>query len=150
MSEIKSVFALHKHMQEDDAKLTLVVNKLEQMVKDIRLLPLATIFHMIPRMVRDIAKEKGKEINLSISGSETNADKKIIEEIKTPLIHIIRNAIDHGIELPNERIAAGKDPVGKIHINAKHNENKIIIEIQDDGRGVNLEKFDKRQLLKDF
>ena len=148
MSEIKSVFALHKHMQEDDAKLTLVVNKLEQMVKDIRLLPLATIFHMIPRMVRDIAKEKGKEINLSISGSETNADKKIIEEIKTPLIHIIRNAIDHGIELPNERIAAGKDPVGKIHINAKHNENKIIIEIQDDGRGVNLEKIRQKAIAK--
>ena len=148
MDEIKSVFSLHKHMQEDDAKLSLVVNKLEQMVKDIRLLPLATIFHMIPRMVRDIAKEKGKEISLSISGSETNADKKIIEEIKTPLIHIIRNAIDHGIELPNERLAAGKDPIGKINLNAKHSENKIIIEIQDDGRGVNLEKIRQKAISK--
>ena len=148
MEEIKSVYSLHKHMQEDDAKLSLVVNKLEQMVKDIRLLPLATIFHMIPRMVRDIAKEKGKEISLSISGSETNADKKIIEEIKTPLIHIIRNAIDHGIELPNERIAVGKDAIGKIHINARHNENKIIIEVHDDGRGVNLEKIRQKAISK--
>jgi len=148
LAEIKAVYALHKHMQEDDAKLTLVVNKLEQMVKDIRLLPLATIFHMIPRMVRDIAKEKGKEINLTISGSETNADKKIIEEIKTPLIHIIRNAIDHGIELPNERLAAGKEPTGRIHINARHSENKIIIEVHDDGRGVNLEKIRQKAIAK--
>ena len=148
LAEIKSTFNLHKHMQEDDAKLNLVVNKLEQMVKDIRLLPLATIFHMIPRMVRDIAKEKGKEISLSISGSETNADKKIIEEIKTPLIHILRNAIDHGIELPNERIAYGKDPIGKIHLNARHSENKVIIEVQDDGRGVNLEKIKQKAINK--
>ncbi len=144
--EIREIYLLHKHMQEDDTKLNLVVNKLEQMVKDIRLLPLATVFHMIPRMVRDIAKEKGKEIELSVSGSETNADKKIIEEIKTPLIHIIRNAIDHGIETPNERIAAGKDPSGKIALSSRHSENKIIIEIQDDGRGVNLEKIRQKAI----
>lgn len=147
-NEIKAIYGLHKHMQEDDAKLTLVVNKLEQMVKDIRLLPLATVFHMIPRMVRDIGKEKGKDIELSISGSETNADKKIIEEIKTPLIHIIRNAIDHGIETPNERITMGKPPTGKINLSAKHSENKVIIEISDDGRGVNLEKIRQKAITK--
>ena len=147
-NEIKSIYTLYKHMQEDDAKLTLVVNKLEQMVKDIRLLPLATVFHMIPRMVRDIGKEKGKDIELAISGSETNADKKIIEEIKTPLIHIIRNAIDHGIETPSERIAQGKEPTGKIHLSARHSENKVIIEINDDGRGVNLEKIRQKAITK--
>ncbi len=149
-SEIQEIYKLHKRMLEDDAKLTHVVNKLEQMVKDIRLLPLATVFHMIPRMVRDIAKEKDKEIDLSISGSETSADKKIIEEIKTPLIHIIRNAIDHGIELPNERIAKGKDPIGKIYLNARHKENKIIIEISDDGRGVNLEKIKQKAITEEL
>ncbi|MBQ2871300.1 hybrid sensor histidine kinase/response regulator [bacterium] len=147
-NEIKAIYGLHKHMQEDDAKLTLVVNKLEQMVKDIRLLPLATVFHMIPRMVRDIGKEKGKDIELSISGSETNADKKIIEEIKTPLIHIIRNAIDHGIETPNERIAQGKEATGRIYLSARHSENKVIIEINDDGRGVNLEKIRQKAITK--
>lgn len=146
--EIREIYNLHKRMLEDDAKLSHVVNKLEQMVKDIRLLPLATVFHMIPRMVRDISKEKGKDIEISISGSETNADKKIVEEIKTPLIHIIRNAIDHGIEEPNERIAMGKDPVGKIQLSARHSENKIIIEISDDGRGVNLEKIRQKAITK--
>ncbi len=146
--EMREIYNLHKRMLEDDAKLTHVVNKLEQMVKDIRLLPLATVFHMIPRMVRDIGKEKGKDIELSISGSETNADKKIVEEIKTPLIHIIRNAVDHGIEEPNERIALGKDPVGKVQLSACHSENKIIIEISDDGRGVNLEKIRQKAITK--
>jgi len=146
--EMREIYSLHKRMLEDDAKLSHVVNKLEQMVKDIRLLPLATVFHMIPRMVRDISKEKGKDIELSISGSETNADKKIVEEIKTPLIHIIRNAIDHGIEEPNERIAMGKDPVGKIQLSARHSENKIIIEISDDGRGVNLEKIRQKAITR--
>lgn len=146
--EMKEIYNLHKRMLEDDAKLSHVVNKLEQMVKDIRLLPLATVFHMIPRMVRDISKEKDKDIELSISGSETNADKKIVEEIKTPLIHIIRNAIDHGIETPNERLALGKEPSGKIQLSARHSENKIIIEVSDDGRGVNLEKIRQKAITK--
>lgn len=147
---IQEIYMLHKRMQEDDAKLNLVVNKLEQMVKDIRLLPLATVFHMIPRMVRDIAKDSGKEVDLTIAGSETSVDKKIIEEIKTPLVHIIRNAIDHGIETPHERIGLGKEPSGKITLSARHSDNKIIIEITDDGRGVNLEKIRQKAITNEL
>ena len=139
---------LQKSIDEDDTKFNIIVKELEDMVKNIRVLPLATIFHMFPRMIRDISKVTGKQIELLISGSETSADKKVIEEIKTPLMHIIRNSIDHGIEPPQERIATGKSPVGKIHLHAKSLENKIIIEVNDDGRGIDIEKIKNRALEK--
>ncbi len=142
------ILNLQKSIDEDDTKLNLIVNQLEGMVKNIRVLPLATIFHMFPRMIRDISNDTGKQIELLISGSETSADKKIIEEIKSPLIHIIRNSIDHGIEHPDERVAEGKSPVGKIHLHAKNLENKIVIEITDDGRGIDLEKIKQRAIDK--
>ena len=101
-------------------------------------------------MVRDIASEKGKEIDFEIAGNDTCADKKIIEEIKTPLIHILRNSIDHGIESKEDRIACGKSPVGKILLSAKQDDNKVIIEVVDDGRGFNLEKIKDRAVSRGF
>lgn len=141
---------LHRTIQEDDTKMHLVVDNLNSMVKNIRVLPLATVFHLFGRMVRDIAQEKNKKIEFEIIGSETSTDKKIIEEIKTPLIHIIRNAIDHGIELPDERIALGKNPTGKIILSARQANNKVIIEIKDDGRGINLAKLKEKAVQKGF
>lgn len=141
---------LYRTIQEDDARLNLIVNELEERIKNIRVLPLATIFHMFPRMVRDIAREKNKNIDLVITGSETSVDKKIIEEIKSPLIHIIRNAIDHGLEEPHERLAHGKNPVGRIHLSAHHLENSVLIEIEDDGRGINVEAIKRKVLQKNL
>lgn len=122
------------------------IDELAEMIKNIRVLPIATIFHQFPRMVRDIAVEKNKEIELLISGAETTVDKKIIEEIKSPLVHIIRNSIDHGIEPPEERIRVGKPATGKIILSAKNLSNKVVIEIKDDGRGVNVEKIKMKAL----
>ena len=144
------ILGLQKSVDEEDTKLNVIITQLESMVKNIRVLPLATIFHMFPRMIRDISKDTGKEIELLISGSETSADKKVIEEIKAPLMHIIRNSIDHGIETPQERIAAGKPPKGKIYLIAKSMQNKIIIEIHDDGRGIDLQKILDRALEKNL
>lgn len=144
------ILNLQKSIDEDDTKFNLIVTQLESMVKNIRVLPLATIFHMFPRMIRDISKDTGKKIELLISGSETSADKKVIEEIKTPLMHIIRNSIDHGIETPEERVAVGKSPTGQIHLHAKSLENKIVIEVNDDGRGIDLEQIKKRALEKNL
>lgn len=141
---------LHRTIQEDDIKMNLAIDNLENMVKNIRVLPLAMVFHLFGRMVRDIAQEKNKQIELEIRGSETTTDKKIIEEIKTPLIHIIRNSIDHGIETPEERIALGKNPTGKIILSARQANNKIIIEIADDGKGINLAKIKEKALQKGF
>lgn len=147
---ISSVSGLYRGIQEDDMKMNLIVDDLEHMVKNIRVLPLATAFHLFGRMVRDIAQEKNKQIELEIIGSETSADKKVIEEIKTPLIHIIRNAIDHGIETPDERIALGKNPVGKIVLKAYPVGNNIMIEIQDDGKGINIEKIKEKAISKGY
>lgn len=142
------IINLQKAVDEEDTKMNIITNQLEEMIKNIRVLPLATIFHMFPRMIRDISKDTGKEIELLISGSETSADKKVIEEIKAPLMHIIRNSIDHGIETPQERIAAGKSPKGKIYLIARSLQNKIIIEVHDDGRGIDLKKIVNRALEK--
>lgn len=142
------ILNLQKSIDEDDTKFNVIVTQLENMVKNIRVLPLATIFHMFPRMIRDISKDTGKKIELLISGSETSADKKVIEEIKTPLMHIIRNSIDHGIETPQERVEAGKLPTGQIHLHAMSMENKIVIEVNDDGRGIDLEVIKRRALEK--
>lgn len=147
---INKISNLQREIQEDDMKTNLIVDDLEHLVKNIRILPLATVFHLFGRMVRDIAQEKNKQIELEIIGSETSTDKKIIEEIKTPLIHIIRNAIDHGIETPEERIALGKNPVGKIILRARHLDNNVIIEIQDDGKGINIEKIKEKAIRKGY
>lgn len=135
---------------EDDMKMRILIDDFDGMIKNIRVLPLATVFHLFGRMVRDIAHERGKEVELTITGSETSVDKKIIEEIKNPLIHIIRNSIDHGIETPERRRELGKNPTGHIQINAKHLDNKILIEVIDDGQGFNIEKIKEKALNKGF
>lgn len=145
---IGNVDKLYKKIHEDDVKLNHIIVEIENIVKNIRVLPLATVFHMLPRMVRDIAENNGKAVELLISGSETTVDKKIIEEIKMPLIHILRNSIDHGIETPEERIKKNKAPVGQIYLSAKYEENKIIIEVEDDGTGINIAKVKEKALEK--
>lgn len=147
---VLSINNIQRTFQEDDTKINVALDNLEGMVKNIRVLPLAMVFHLFGRMVRDIAQENNKKIDLEIIGSETTTDKKIIEEIKTPLIHIIRNAIDHGIETPEERTAAGKNPTGKIVLSAQQVNNKVIIEIKDDGRGINIAKIKEKALHKGF
>lgn len=141
---------LYRASKEDDMKMRLIIDEMESMVKNIRVLPISTVFNSFTRMVRDIANEKGKDIDFEIEGKDTCADKKIIEEIKTPLIHILRNAIDHGIESKEERVAAGKNAVGRIMLSAKQDDNKVIIDVADDGRGFNLEKIKDRAVSRGF
>ena len=142
--------SLYRSLKEDDIKMRLIIDEMESMVKNIRVLPISTVFNSFSRMVRDIAMEKDKEIDFEIEGKDTCADKKIIEEIKTPLIHILRNAIDHGIESKEERIAAGKSPVGRILLSAKQDDNKVVIDVIDDGRGFNIEKIKDRAVSRGF
>ena len=142
--------SLYRAYKEDDIKMRLIIDEMESMVKNIRVLPLSTVFNSFSRMVRDIANEKNKDIDFEIEGNETCVDKKIIEEIKSPLIHILRNAIDHGIETKEERIANGKSPIGKIMLSAKQDDNTVIIDVVDDGRGFNLEKIKDRAISRGF
>ena len=139
---------LYNVISEDDNKIHQTVMEVETIAKSIRVLPLASIFHTFPRMIRDIAKEKNKKIDFIISGSDTTVDKKIIEEIKMPLIHILRNAVSHGIELPEVRLTNNKNETGKVLLTAKQVENNVIITIEDDGYGINLEKIKNSALKK--
>ena len=142
--------SLYRSSKEDDMKMRLIIDEMESMVKNIRVLPISTVFNSFSRMVRDIASEKGKDIDFDIQGKDTCADKKIIEEIKTPLIHILRNAIDHGIESKEDRLMAGKSPVGKITLSARQDDNTVIIEVMDDGQGFNLDKIKDRAVARGF
>ena len=132
---------------EDSARLDYLSMKLDEGVRKIRLVPLSTIFNVFPRTVRDLSKKHGKEINLIIEGGDTSADKRIVEEIKDPLMHIIRNAIDHGIEAPDERERLGKPRPGTILLKAYQTSTSIMIEVSDDGRGVDIESV-RRTALK--
>ncbi len=145
---IKEMSNLFKQLQESENKLNTTTTEIETMVKNMRVLPLSTIFQLFPRMVHNIARDKGKKIDLIIEGNDITADKTILEEIKIPLIHIIRNSIDHGIETVETRKALGKNPVGKIEINASYNDNIIVIDVKDDGRGIDIEKIKEKALEK--
>jgi len=112
---------------------------LQVLATDLHMRPIKNLFNKFPRLVRDLSQERGKKIALKISGEETKLDKMVIEEIGDPLIHLIRNAVDHGIETPEERIKKGKDPVGTINLSASQEGDSVVIKIEDDGRGMDSE-----------
>jgi two-component system chemotaxis sensor kinase CheA len=124
---------------EDGARLEITVNTLEDRVHAARLLPLSTVFTLFPRMVRDLAKQQGKEVELVIEGGEISVDKRILEEMKDPLMHLLRNALDHGVEPPAERERQGKPRVGTVRLRAVREGNGMLLEVRDDGRGLDLE-----------
>lgn len=132
---------------EDSANLENIADGLESGIQNLRLLPLSTLFNPFIRMVRDLAKQQGKEINLVIKGGEMRSDKRILEEMKDPLLHIIRNAIDHGIETPTERENLGKPRTATICLRGYQSGGNIGIELSDDGRGLNVESI-KRTALR--
>ncbi|MEG5127769.1 hybrid sensor histidine kinase/response regulator [Microcoleus sp. ARI1-B5] len=132
---------LKNRVYEDTARLELIAEELESGIRTLRLLPLSTIFNLFPRAVRDLAKREGKEVELVIEGGETRADKRILEEMKDPLMHMIRNAIDHGIETPADREKLGKPPAATLRIKGYHTASNIIIEVADDGRGLNVDRI---------
>lgn len=132
---------LRNVVYEDNARLDAVVTTLEEGIRNIRLLPLGTIFQLFPRMVRDLARDQAKEVQLIIDGGETTADKRILEEMKDPLMHMIRNAIDHGLETPEERQRSGKPRLGTIGLRARLTSSNLVIEVADDGRGLDLERI---------
>ena len=117
---------------------------LQDLVMKIRMLPLETVFNSFPRMIRDISVELNKEINFVIEGAETELDRTVIDEIGEPLIHLLRNAADHGIESKEEREAAGKNPVGTIKLIAYQEGTKALIKVVDDGAGINVEKIKEK------
>jgi two-component system chemotaxis sensor kinase CheA len=122
------------------------LNELRNRVMDVRMIPVGQLFERMSRIVRKISREQGKKIELRMSGTDTELDKMIVEDIADPLMHIIRNAIDHGIESPQERRACGKDETGIILLSSCQKGNHVVIEVQDDGRGIDLERVSEKAL----
>ncbi len=125
-----------------------VIGELQESVMKVRMLPIEQLFNRFPRMVRDLAQSLHKEVELIIEGRETELDRTVIEEIGDPLIHLIRNAIDHGIEPAAERKRAGKPVVGQLQMIAAHEENQVVITVEDDGAGIDPDRIKRSALLK--
>ena len=125
-----------------------ITDQLQEEVMHIRMLPVANVFNKFPRLVRDLAQKTGKELDLVIRGQDTELDRSVIEEINDPLIHLLRNSVDHGIETPAERIAAGKNPRGTVTLTARHEQGRIILTVEDDGKGINTEKLKASAVAK--
>ncbi|MCH8927707.1 MAG: chemotaxis protein CheA [Candidatus Marinimicrobia bacterium] len=121
--------------------ISYLTTELQFSVMQTRMLPIGKVFNKFSRIVRDLSRDFNKKIELTIEGAETELDKSLIEEINDPLVHLIRNAVDHGIETPEKRIAAGKDEVGKVKLYATQEGNNIIIGIEDDGNGLDANKL---------
>ncbi|NCO01705.1 MAG: hybrid sensor histidine kinase/response regulator [Epsilonproteobacteria bacterium] len=128
--------------------VSLVTTDLQIAVMKTRMLPVGKVFNKFPRMIRDLTRELNKKMELEISGEETELDKSIVEEIGDPLVHIIRNSCDHGIEMPDVRLAAGKPEVGTISLKAYNEGNAIVIQIDDDGKGLDAEMLKAKSLEK--
>lgn len=130
---------LYRHLANDTMRLSLIIDELQDEIKNIRMLPLDTITVAFERMVRDLARQQNKQVRLTVSGGKTELDKRVLEQIKDPLTHILRNAVDHGIDTPQEREAIGKAVDGEISLEASQQGQNVIISIRDDGKGLNLE-----------
>jgi two-component system chemotaxis sensor kinase CheA len=140
---------------QQDSQLTQVAEEVERLVADlrdttmsVRMLPIGTIFGKFKRLVRDLARDLGKEINLVMEGGDTELDKTVIDRLNDPLVHLIRNSIDHGIEAPEVRIASGKPKEGAIILSASHSGASVLIQIKDDGAGLDLEVIRAKAIEK--
>src|SRR5882672_7813235 len=108
------------------------------------MVPVEQLFRRFPRVVRDVAKQCGKDVALEVSGQNTDLDKSILDALAEPLMHIVRNSVDHGIEPADERLTAGKPARGTIYLNAYHQGTQVVIEVRDDGRGIDLARLRAR------
>ncbi len=128
--------------------MSLIVTELQEQIMKTRMQPIGNVFNKFPRIVRDLAKNAQKQVQLHIEGAETELDRSIIEVIKDPLTHMVRNSIDHGIETPEIRVQKDKDPVGTLTMRAYHEGGQVIIEIEDDGAGIDPNKIRKKAVEK--
>jgi len=139
---LEQIGATHKvnDLNETIEQIDRISTDLQSVVMKVRMVPIEQVFNRFPRMVRDLAKELDKEVEFLIEGKETELDRTVIDEIGDPLLHLLRNAIDHGLESSQERVAKGKPRQGNVFLRARHEGNNVYIEVEDDGGGINLER----------
>jgi two-component system chemotaxis sensor kinase CheA len=138
----------HAGLSETVEHMNRISGDLQNIILNIRMVPVEQVFNRFPRMVRDLAKELNKKVNLTITGAETELDRTVIDEIGDPLVHLLRNAVDHGLESTVERLRSGKPETGEIHLRAFHSGNHVFIEVSDDGKGINREKVLKKAIQR--
>jgi two-component system chemotaxis sensor kinase CheA len=131
-------------LQQTALHIGRITDELQEQVMKSRMLPVESVFNRLPRVVRDVAARQGKQIEFIIEGKETEVDRSVIEEIGDPLLHLIRNAVDHGIEQPEARVAAGKPAVGRLRLSASHTDSVIVIALEDDGGGIDIEAVKRK------
>ena len=143
-------FSLDKleRLKDGLSQLERHTRELQESVMQVRMLPISFTFSRFPRLVHDLSSKMGKKIELKMSGENTEVDKTVIEKIGDPLVHLVRNSLDHGIEMPEERLAAGKPETGTITLKAFHKGGNIVIEVRDDGRGLNRNKIESKAIDK--
>jgi two-component system chemotaxis sensor kinase CheA len=137
---------LHETIEQIDR----ISTDLQSVVMKVRMVPIEQVFNRFPRMVRDLAKDLQKEVDFIIEGKETELDRTVIDEIGDPLVHLLRNALDHGVESPQERTKKGKNPVGTVILRARHEGNNVFIEVEDDGEGIETDKVLAKAVEKGF
>lgn len=137
-------------MEEVLKRLDQISSNLQNVVMQARMVPISQLFNRFPRMIRDLAKDLDKSLDLKISGEDTELDRRVIDELADPLVHIVRNAVCHGLEDPQTRAAAGKAPVGHIHLTARHEGNSVVIEVRDDGRGISPREVQQKAMERDI
>ena len=125
-----------------------VTTDLQNIVMKVRMVPVSQVFNRFPRMVRDVTKELNKEINLTIEGEETELDRTVIDEIGDPIMHLLRNSLDHGVEMPDDREAKGKPRVGEVGLIARHEGNNVVIMVTDDGKGIDADVIRRKAVEK--
>lgn len=137
-----------RELADATKQIDLMTNELQLVVMKTRMVKIGKVFNRFPRLVRDLSKELNKEVNLNIIGEDTELDKTLIEEINDPLVHLIRNSIDHGIEERDDRIAKGKSPLGNLTLAASQEGNHVLISVQDDGKGIDPEVIKRKAIEK--
>ena len=155
LAQVNSEFALEfegtkfsRDLADATKQIDLMTNELQLVVMKTRMVKIGKVFNRFPRLVRDLARETHKQVNLEIKGEDTELDKTLIEEINDPLVHLIRNSVDHGIEPPDKRTELGKDPNGTIKLSAEQEGNQIIITIEDDGKGIDPDIIKEKAISK--
>lgn len=155
LAQVNSEFALEnegtkfsRDFFDVTKQIDLMTNELQLVVMKTRMIKIGKVFNKFPRLVRDLSRDAKKQINIIIKGEETELDKTLIEEINDPLVHLVRNSVDHGIETPERRKELGKDPTGTLTLSAEHEGNNIIITIEDDGKGIDPEVIKNKAVAK--
>ncbi|KAA6452846.1 chemotaxis protein CheA [Bacillus swezeyi] len=136
----------HSELTETVERMTRISGDLQSIILNMRMVPVETVFNRFPRMVRQLTKELNKKIELSIFGADTELDRTVIDEIGDPLVHLLRNSLDHGVEAPEIRVKNGKPETGQVRLKAYHSGNHVFIEVEDDGAGINRKKVLEKAL----